>query len=45
VTVDETRLNPLIRPVSKWDSFQAMPGPETSKGKGVVFAFADTCPK
>jgi hypothetical protein len=37
-------LNPLISPVSKSDSFQTMPGPRTSKGKGVVFAFADTCP-
>jgi hypothetical protein len=27
------------------DSFQTMPGPGTTKGKGVVFAFVNTCPR
>jgi len=38
-------LNPLISPASKSDSFMTMPGPEADEGKGVVFAFADTCPR
>jgi hypothetical protein len=45
VTVDETKLNPLIRPVSSRIVFKRCRAPGTTKGKGVVFAFVNTCPR
>ena len=43
--VDETKLNPLIRRVSSRIVFKRCRAPGTTKGKGVVFAFVNTCPR
>lgn len=40
-SVDEAKLNPLIRPDIPSDRFQTMPGPETERGVGVVLAFVN----
>jgi hypothetical protein len=43
--VDETPSSPLISAASKSVGFQDDAGPLRAKGEGVVFAFADTCPR
>jgi hypothetical protein len=42
--VDDGHMNPLISPHPSGIVFKKMPGP-ANRGVGVLFAFADTCPR